>query len=137
MLTLLFWSIDSSFNSLAPINSLSNIRSLNSTKLLKPVMAYLRSKGDLECDLYQQYPPNGTLRGNSQEPYGHNTRLARISRVSGELTEFTPDPDDDHRLLGFQVDSNTISLSLPHTKVTQIKDKIQKVRGSELISPNS
>ena len=104
------------------------------TKLLKPVMAYLRSKGIRSVVFIDDI----LLMGPSEEMVLSHTALTLdLLESLGFLINYpkshlTPARKID--FLGFQVDSSTMALSLPESKITHIQQETRRLLRLEIVS---
>ena len=104
------------------------------TKLLKPVMAYLRSKGIRSVVFIDDI----LLMGPSEEMVLSHTALTLdLLESLGFLINYpkshlTPAKKID--FLGFQVDSSTMALSLPESKITHIQQETRRLLRLEIVS---
>ena len=99
-------------------------------KLLKPVMAYLRSKGIRSVVFIDDI----LLMGPSEETVLSYTALTLdLLESLGFLINY-PKSHLTPNTYGFQVDSSTMSLSLPEPKITHIQQETRRLLGLEMVS---
>ena len=96
------------------------------TKLLKPVMAYLTSKGIMIVIFIDNIL---LIRPSEEVVMSHMSLTLDLLESLGFLVNYPKShltPTSKIDFLGFQVNSAPMSLSLPHTKVTRIQETRRK-----------
>ena len=98
------------------------------TKLLKPVMTYLRSKGARSVI----YIDDILLMAQTEESARVHTAITLdLLEALGFLVnypKFQLNPAQSIEFLGFQIDSKSVSLSLPEAKVTHLRQEAQRIQ---------
>ena len=104
------------------------------TKLLKPAMAYLRSKGARSVIHIDDILHMGQGEEIVQD---HTAITLNLLEALGYLVNYPKSqlvPMQSLDFLGFRINSITMPLSLPDTKVTHIRQEAQRIQGLEQVS---
>ena len=104
------------------------------TKLFEPAMAYLRSKGVRSVI----YIDDILLMGQAKEIVQDHTAITLdLLEALGFLVNYPKSqlvPTQSLDSLGFRINSITMSLSLPDTKIAHICQEAQRIQGLEQVS---